>query len=304
MTEENMDTSFMQVTVSSLTAKQLIIAHNIMPTGRIVPVTNTILALDGTTPFGKWVFADRENIEFYDGTGNLVWTFNGMEARNGSAFLTGDTIQTANLQGFERAILYPAKPVGDFRVCISSHVDYAEARTRCLRSLKKAGVKPESVLVVIGGAKERSEGTEEGFSCLWVTDNFSGFTALAHVPEGGSSYWFHLHDTCDVNADFLKTAAATDMGINFDFVTSSPGIGIGFYRPEFISVFRGLRLFGSRDVPKALTEHARLFIDSASRQRHVATKDIYGTGTRRHVLYLEDLGVKKYRRVTNTSAKP
>jgi hypothetical protein len=214
----------------------------------------------------------------------------------------------AQLSGFVRSVLYPYQMLGqNFRICISSHVDYVSALDRLFRSLNRIKFPKDNVTVVVGGAGAVSEETRDGWKLSYVPRNLDGFIALTTLPLDWDGWYLLLHDTCEVAEDFIPRASQVDVGLTYDMILPSLApCEIGFYSSAFI------RLLADRDVFTGKTpvtldllkKHSRLYHSSVSTVRHVATKDVYGTGIMRDVLYLDSIGIKKYRRVKGAAAKP
>jgi hypothetical protein len=66
---------------------------------------------------------------------------------------------------------------------------------------------------------------------------------------------------------------------------------------------QGVIVPGGRQQMIKIFNHCLLWAENDD-SRHVTTKDVYGTGTQREVLYLDEIGVKKYRRAKGAPAKP
>jgi len=71
-------------------------------------------------------------------------------------------------------------------------------------SLLNSGVDPKNIYIFEGGYYERSVGEYLGANHIKVDHNSFDYTALIDIVENEieSEYWFLLHDTCVVGAEF------------------------------------------------------------------------------------------------------
>jgi hypothetical protein len=293
-----------QMFTTQFVGKEMVLARNILPSIRIEKV--------GQIVFGNDSYAgDLEGSLSIEG-GQLVMTdqwkkpiynFRGAETRNGSIFLVGEPHLEAHFAGFARCLLYEYKPLADFRICISTHKDYfADTMPRLLRSLDRAKMPKEKVLVVVGGSDENSETTTDGYQTILIKGNHDGLTALTALPQDYDGYWLLLHDTCEVMDDFMAKMAKLDVGLNLDLLVVAEDIGL--YSSSLIKRLVAQKVFDKNAAAVIIFSYCLLWAESVAKSRHVSTKDVYGTGTKRQVLYLDDIGVKKYRRAKGAPAKP
>jgi hypothetical protein len=176
----------------------------------------------------------------------------------------------------------------------------AETMSRVIRSLVRAGFPKDRVVVVVGGNDKNDITVADGCKTILTTENYDGLTALSALPKS-DGYWLLLHDTCEVMDDFKERMAKVNVGLNFDHIDVFGDIGL--YWSPFLHRITEMGIFKGQVVLNHLLQHCGLRTQVGN-SRHVATKDIYGTGTQREVIYLDDIGVKKYRRVKGAAAKP
>jgi hypothetical protein len=292
---------------NELISTELILARNVLPSTKYDRLAKIRFLEDGSYSgdmVGKWEIL-KGNLFVYDQWKKPLFTFYGAEARNGSSFLVGESFLEAQKLGFLRAVLYPYKPLGNFRICISSHVDYIkETIPRLLRSLTRVAFPKEDILVVVAGSKESSRAIIDGISYVYIKENHDGLSALAAVSSMFGDYWLLLHDTTEVNDDFISKMRIIDVGLNFDFISFFGEIGL--YSDEFIDLLNSRGFFNKKVSKDGICSLCGLWDDlgEVSKSRHAQTKDVYGIGNKRDVIYLDTFGLKKYRRVSGVVAKP
>jgi len=299
------------LSAASVSGMTMMMSRNIMPSSKMDFVGCVTFSADGTYSgdmSGLWE-AKGGQILLSDSWKKPMFAFCGAETRNGSTFLIGDTFLEAHVSGFVRSVLYEAKPLGDnFRICVSSHKDYAgETVPRLLRSLSRIAFPKERVLVVVGGSDECKSHSPEDWPHLHVTHNQDGYTAMvalaSNMPDF-DGYWLLLHDTMEATDDFATKIAAIDIGLNYDMISRYSEIGL--YSSSFIRLLNSNHVFDNKAVKKeSISAISRMSSElSGGENQHAATKDVYGTGTKRDVIYLKDFGLKKFRRVKGAGAKP
>jgi hypothetical protein len=290
--------------------KEIVLARNRQPSNFVSRYAH--IKFDDTSftgdLSGKW-YLDNGEVVLTDEWQKPSWIFRGMETRNGTVFLTGEPLMDAHHSGFERMVMYEYLSLGsEFRICISSHVDYTEALKKLLRSLERIGFPKDRVAVVVGGAEKETSELIDGWWTNSVKQNYDGFTALSALPQDWKAYWLLLHDTCEVNDDFIATIGKLDIGLNFDAVFSSPSpCEIGLYSAEFVKLLNGFETIPGKKaglLERVIIPQARLWSGYNVEPRKAMTKDVYGTGNKRDVFYFDSIGVKKYRRATGAAAKP
>ena len=302
---------YFPLSAEMISGTSVILARNVQPSIRMEPVASLHFSIDGVYEgdmYGRWSIQDGELV-MTDNWNKPVFVFRGTEIRNGSVFLTGEPMMEAQVSGFVRSTIYPRKSLhSDFRICISSHVDYAgETIPRLLRSLTRIGFPKDRVIVVVGGSAE-APCMIDGYQQYGTVQNFDGLTALSYLasnPMDYDGYWLLLHDTMEVADDFSNRMAGIDIGLNFDMILRYTEVGL--YSSSFIRLLGQTKVFDAKTQVKVdiLTKMARLWCDfSGNGSNHAQTKDVYGTGTQRDVLYLSDFGIKKFRRIKSTGAKP
>jgi hypothetical protein len=288
--------------------KELVLARNVPPATQITPVGTIVFSSDGAfsgDKSGRLEVGSGGQLMLTDQYGKVEYGIAGAETRNWSTYLVGEPYREASLAGFARCILYERKPLKNFRICISSHKDYmADTMPRLSRSIARAGFPRDRIIIIVGGVgkNDQAETEAEGCKVVFIEDNFNGLTALSALPEDGhEGRWLLLHDTCELMDDFQDRMAKLDVGLNFDRIVAHEDIGL--YSSTFIHRAVKSGVLNDRLPLIALWHHCFLWME-LSPSRHVSTKDVYGTGTSRDVLYLDSIGVKKYRRARGAVAKP
>ena len=285
---------------------KMALARNLLPDTKMEHVGFINFKADGTYSGDlEGTFRTTEDgvVVLNDKWNKPVYCFRGAETRNGSTFMVGEPYQEAHFSGFVRCVLYKYLPLTDFQVCISTHKDYmAETMSRVIRSLVRAGFPKDRVVVVVGGNDKNDVTVADGCKTILTTENYDWLTALSALPKSDfNGYWLLLHDTCEVMDDFKERMANVNVGLNFDHIDVFGDIGL--YWSPFLQKITEMGIFKGQVSLNNLRQHYGLWMQIGS-SRHVATKDIYGTGTQREVIYLDDIGVKKYRRVKGAAAKP
>ena len=236
--------------------------------------------------------------------------FSGLEVIGGRVVIVGDTNTRARTKPC-RLVLYEKQQLGtDFRVVISSHVDY-ETQTvpRIIRSLRREGIPDDCITVVVGGAKEEAT-IEEGYTKRYITDNLLGCTGLVPLLKGTlevpTSYVLLLHDTCEAVSGFEEKVKSIDIGLPYDIIEASREIGL--WSTDFIKKILSIDGFTTARVPlhekfnnmKSLAGT----ICTLQEPKKMRAKDVYGTGTMRQVLDIESLGIKKYMGNKQSGGRP
>lgn len=196
---------------------------------------------------------------------------------------------------------------------------------KVLRSLLDAGIEEQSIVVIVGGFDDASEGfamaeelkdywniekiyTTKQNSCDHTTFNF-----LADYPMLFSEfdYLFYIHDTCWVGADFLnrfKELTPHDQVDSYG-LTESWSMNIGLYNIDYLlskkdEIRLALNTDNSPDVVNvwkqwgALTEDylmnkAHGFYASANPLESVKMENPYGTDVKRRTRYFHCLDLYK-----------
>jgi len=294
--------------VTRFVGHKMILARNSSPAVEIQKIDQIVF---GETTYdgegdrkGSYSLSDGQLV-LNDEWGKPAFIFRGAETRNGSTYIVGEPYMEAAISGFVRYLLYEYKPLTDFRICVSTHLDYtAETMPKFTRSLIRAGVPKENVVVVVGGTKEECVTTIDGCKTVLIKSNFDGLTGLTALDANYNGYWLLLHDTCELMDDFKERMSKLDVGLNLDLFMVADEIGL--YSAAFVKrlMAQGVISPGGRTPMTQILNRCLLWAESSSRSRHLATKDIYGTGIQREVLYFDEIGVKKYRRVKGAPAKP
>ena len=270
------------------------IARQVLPSQKIFVYGNVWFeASYFAGAFGGKYKVENGHLILTDEWGKDAFVFSGLETKNGKVYVTGEPLKEADVRGFTRALMYDKIAVGEnFNVCISSHSKYSEALIRILRSFERIGFPKDRLVVVVGDADaEKDEKDEKGWRIVSTTKNHDGNTALACLPEDMmASYWMLLHDTTEVTEDYASKDVQE----------------IGLYSSSFIEKLKELNVFQTKKVnlTDAILAIASPSICLPDSVRLVATKDVYGGGVTRDVVYVDSIGVKKYRRAKGMAVKP
>jgi hypothetical protein len=247
--------------------------HN-LSTPEIELVGSVILSEDGSVDSSlasKWSIVDAA-LCLADDRGKTVFRLNGAQSRNGSVYLSGESLRDAHMDGFTTAVMYPFIPVGDnFGVMISSHSDYYENGPVdvLLKSLLRQGISEDRITVVVGGSQEEND--EESPQYVHTPDNHFGFGGFLAMDD---SYHYDI-----------------------TFFTPEEHNGIGLYRTGFINNIDWASVRGDR-ITGHLKKMASLTTLLGGRNNEGmslrGSRDVYGNGTVRNVFNLGDTGIKKY----------
>ena len=248
-----------------------------------------------------------------DKKGTTTHVMNGVQVENGVVFLSGDVMRQAGRDRVLRVVMYERSALGtDFHVVISSHVDYEKVTLpRLIRSLEREGVPDDRVTVVVGGSTEEEEPTKEkGYRRVPVPQNFMGCTAFAYLLSEAftqsSTYVLLMHDTCEVSPGFGKSVKMIDVGLPFDVVEGS--LEIGLWSKNFLGHLastQGLDLMNcsAYNIFKVLKDICRL-TRKCGGPTLLRSKDVYGTGTKRTVSEIGELGIRKFAGSSMTGGRP
>jgi hypothetical protein len=232
-----------------------------------------------------------------------------IEVENNALFFSGEVMGAHGRDGAVRMMLYEKKELGsDFLIAVSSHVDYeAKALPRLIRSLAREGISEDKVVVFVAGSDSSEITQEKGYTRFPVKDNYMGCTALSGLLDMDIelSYALLLHDTCEVTSGFAEKVSKIDVGIPYDMISAQREIG--FWSKAFLNRIKSLQGFriplSGYEVYNSLMDLCRLSCN-CSEVQGLRSKDVYGTGVRRQVQELVDIGVKKYSGSNMTGGRP
>jgi hypothetical protein len=232
--------------------------------------------------------------------------FNSVTIDKDVVYLSGDNCESHD--GRMKAVLYLRKELGDdFQVVVSSHVDYEDTSVpRIVRSLKRQGVKPDQVTIVVGGVRdgEFDMADKDGSREIRVAGNLMGMTGLIPIMDGTldltKRYVLLLHDTCEATTGFMDAISKFDVGLPYDliFTRNKEMREVGLWSGEFLSrlaLIRGMSLI-NRDpylLFKEITTHADMLRAYGAWQAG-QQKDVYGNGFIRRVTECREWRLKKY----------
>ena len=272
---------------------------------------------------GFWE-VDEGRLFILDERRKRINVFKSIETCSGSIYFTGDNLYSKRS---EKICLSPFVSFADsglkMKFCIASHIDYYEiALPKLIKSVvRKNKIAKEDVVIFINGSEKEEQRTMGGIQYNFITHNSWEYGALIDIVEKSIDvdYWFLLHDTCELDDNFMSIINGLDFGLQFDMgctvrtkrkerVLSS--FNMGFYRYEFLKKIKDL-LMSLKNVSKSdgisveidlhgtgIRSKAELlfFFNGENNQGFsvMGEKDIYGTGKKRHILYLPDSGIYKY----------
>ena len=233
-------------------------------------------------------------------------------AGESTLFLSGDPLRETSTKGSTRAVMYEKNSLGTaFQIVISSHVDYQELTLpRLLRSLAREGVPADRITVALGGKEGDSE-VKDGILYMPVESTaLAGCAALvpllAGTLEPTMPYVLLMHDTCEAASGFGDAIKKVDVGLPFDLIQGT--MEIGLWSSEFLKLLRDmpgldLKKMSTSKIFSSIHELCRLS-RNCPKPHLWGTKDVYGSGIKRQVYELEELGIKKYRASDTTGGRP
>jgi len=267
----------------------------------------------GVTEEGYTWETDDGALRIMDVSDTCLYEFRALETKNGCVYLIGDSLSNERKGQRERVILHQSVPFSDRKsaVCISTHHKYREHTLPViLKSLKKAAFDMSRVYVSVAACSKQTNYEENGVQYRELTGDYHGFTALpvAAVEEKEVDYWFLLHDTCAVDADFSAKLSGIDVGLNPDMVLfrkPSENLEIGLYHSDFLAaVVSELPRVGPSRALDGFVANARIAIVLDCNVRDEGQKDIYGNGTSRKILSMPSVGVRKFKAKAADGGKP
>lgn len=274
--------------------------------------------VDGLPVESFWEI-DGGVLSLKDNKRKTSFSFDMLKVINNSVFLYGRDHENKN----NWVSLYPQLSLADsgkkVKYVISTHVTYWDiTKRRLIRSLSRAGINNDDLLVVIAGGDEIKEYKEKGIEYIQTTHNSWEYTALIELgrrKRTDADWWFLLHDTCEADTNFEDMVSKFDIGMNYDVVygVPTPVLGqfnIGLYNIDFLiresDFFSGLKDITKAEGIKVELDRGHLGIKSkallvsvvnglnASRTRITENRDVYGNGVERQVYYLTACGLYKY----------
>lgn len=254
-------------------------------------------------------------IYLLDDRESVTHSINAIEIEGGTVFMSGEDMGAHGKSHAVRTVLYEKKEIGENTfILISSHVDYEEKTLpRLIRSLAREGINPARIYVCVAGAEAGAPEMKDGYTRIPVEENFMGCTALYSLLFNWKlsalpvfDYILLLHDTCEVTPGFADKIASTDIGLPYDIIEGK--FELGLWSKSFIGMLRGLDGFkfdniSGYEIYNFVKDFSRLY-RKCSEPVQLRSKDVYGTGTKRMVLELQDLAVKKYAGVKKTGGRP
>jgi hypothetical protein len=247
--------------------------------------------------------------------GTLHCGFDGLECRGGAVYAVGRRSDAEPKHGFGRTVLYEKRALGpaDFGVLVSSHVDYEKSTVEpLLKSLRKAGFDMARVLVVVDGDKKWADWGDDrgdGVKVLRSDLDAMGFCALAEAGrKDAPEYSLLVHDTCEFERDFSERMAKVDVGLGQDVALLMPpeaGCEMGLYSARFVKEC-GVDLAGTRpgQLFGAFMRQARVVTVVGGKVEVAGEKDVYGSGTKRRVVRMPAVGLRKYQGRSARGGRP
>ena len=214
-------------------------------------LTNTFPFMESVTFMAKgntaqgWHWRVLESILYImDDTGDIQFSFNGVEILNGKVVIVG--VKLAN--GAEKRIVMREHiPLSnkDWKIKISSCQANHKILSKLLKSLKKDGVPDSKIKVIIGSVPYVKEFKSKFRDIEFRSSeqNLKGFTALGTLVAGEDQlveygkYYMLLHDTCMVVSGFHKWLDNVDIGLNPDIILLRPpeeDLELGIYSGDFL----------------------------------------------------------------------
>ena len=296
----NFTLPFTEETLDEMSGKTVVLSENHRNEDRFFQFQVMPVSVGGTVSGGHFEVSDGV-LRLCDQQG-LFCEFDGVETRNGVVFGVGRSARTASRDGFDRITIHEQRLLqpGDFGICVSSNADYAKTTLpRVLGSLRKAGMDMSRVVAIVGGDKDGEEKIEEA-TVVHRSDEKTVFGGLLGV-KGGIPYWLLLHDTCEVEQNFLEMVSNVDVGLRPDVVwLKDPKVDkgmMGYYSDLFIQRL-GSDLMGTVDqLRSVIGQRARVITSLADDTVEIAVRDVYGTGRKRRVEKMARAGIRKFRSV-------
>ena len=279
-----------------LVGQTLVISSNIVPQTFYEGKHKFVLNADGTTDIGlKWNIED-DALRILSDTDQLLYSFRGLEARNGNVFIVGHNhLQTTGSVGC-RVILHIFEPLMASKWCIgiSTHKDYYEKTVpKIWKSLLRQGVNPERIIVVADGFDSVGAIALGDIPIRFIPGNLGGFAALRQMPAD-VRYMLLLQDTVEIMDGFEDAVEQVDVGVNWDIKRLVPASEMGFYSADFIARFPEEDWQFLRSLPWKLETQARMWTWIAREMKNMGNKDVYGNGIRRTILQMDELKIRKF----------
>jgi len=222
---------------------------------------------------------------------------NAVEVLKGVPCLSGEGSHAVDSA---RSVLYERKALGDsISIVVSSHKDYAEKTIpRLVRSLRRAGWKSDIVVVIAG--TEDKDIVSGDFTTIAIPDSLGGFAGLQPVISGDlavdTDYVLLLHDTMEALPDFIDRLSNIEAGVSYDFIQAHYEVGL--WSADFLRGLKELEGFelNQGSVANLMSMFKGLFKlwRKGQEARPLKSKDVYGSGVRRSVQELPEIGFKKY----------
>jgi len=289
-----------------LVGRELILCSNLITQNSYYYSSAFTLKEDGTTNIGlKWN-VENDALRILSKTGQLLYSFAGIESKNGSLYAVGCEHLQVNSRSYHRVTLHLASAITankTFCIGISTHKNYYEKTVpKLVKSLLKQGFPASNIFPVAGGFDKKGIITLNDTTITCIPGNWHGFTVLQVFPAG-FDYMLLMHDTTEVMDGFPEAVYGTDMGINWDISLAVENIEMGFYSADFVK-----RLTDDIwKLPKhlrfeAILQQARMFAVYGSTLTALGNRDVYGNGVRRTITEISGLGLKKYQKAAKQDA--
>jgi hypothetical protein len=202
------------------------------------------------------------------------------------------------------------------KIVVNSHARSDLARAHLLESMQE---NPDfldfEVLVVIGGYYDnggyvsRTEGNITYIECNHNTMDLTALIALVDLFKDSDDYYFYMHDTCKVGANFYKKLKAIDLkGVSSIRINKKFSMNIGIYSQTLLNTFADtiipLKNHSDATILSAkqsvyaedyifFRDPTNTILDDYDGFIHEGPTNYYGTGTMRIVEYYPNMDMYK-----------
>ena len=193
-----------------------------------------------------------------------------------------------------------------FKIVISSHIkSYQKIAPLFINSLKRNGLPPEKILLVIGGNEIKSESTFMDCKAVFVNHNSYDHTGLIEILEGKheSEHWFSSHDTCIAGPKFIEFLNNYKPKKDYVSMTDMGWLNMGLFKDSYLERNENyiLSLKNCSKIRAILSERVftRLedfdyFVHDFNCLRTLENENIYNDDKKRNVLYFKGMDFYKY----------
>ena len=232
---------------------------------------------------------------------SLVYSFDGLETRNGTVYAVGSEAEVVSKSGHERIVMHRQELLGNnFGICISSTVNYVEKTlSPLLDSIRKANFDMTKVVVVVGGFRGDKTEMMGGVKVIYRQNEEQSLNGLAGIDDS-VPYWLMLHDTCEAERNFMSLVTGTDIGLSPDVILLRNDVTdwMGFYSTKFVNRIKS-SLGGTVDgSTKAIKDNASVIMTLGGTVTELGKRDIYGMGNTRLIKKINAVGIRKFDRTT------